>query len=326
MGALTTTKDSAKDFTWSSDRGVVFLTREASREQIPTDLHYELRVRRNNLARRLWGLIAKSQRYDWYIREIPWSRLLSASRVKRLHPLWDARADGSSRSALIRFTASIPAPKHKQVYTHGFHTASAGAEDAQCAKADAVVGDGAETKDLTLEQSRPTLRRSCSEGQLFGCKAIGVRDETGQETTRFLSSDLYHDSNPDSRTAAIDPERTKTNDVDGSTIENVSVQPGDREADHIPLSYQIPADVKRKVLLTSDSSLAAYWHHGLYQGPNGEKVKVHYCKSKETTERVAQFFLNQEVIGFDIEWKPNSRATGGIRYVSLCSKHPKNIT
>ena len=73
-------------------------------------------------------------------------------------------------------------------------------------------------------------------------------------------------------------------------------------------------------MLAEPTSTASYWHFTLYQGPGGDKdkVKVHYCKSKETTEKIAQLFLNEEVIGFDIEWKPNSSISEGItKNVSL---------
>ena len=67
-------------------------------------------------------------------------------------------------------------------------------------------------------------------------------------------------------------------------------------------------------MLAEPTSAASYWQFTLYQGPGGDtdKVKVHYCKNKEATEKVAQLFLDEEVIGFDIEWKPNSSATDGI--------------
>ena len=67
-------------------------------------------------------------------------------------------------------------------------------------------------------------------------------------------------------------------------------------------------------MLAEPTSIESYWHFTLYQGPRGDndKVKVHYCKNKETTEKVAQMFLDQEIVGFDIEWKPNSSASDGI--------------
>ncbi|KAL8848805.1 MAG: hypothetical protein Q9221_006183 [Calogaya cf. arnoldii] len=80
-----------------------------------------------------------------------------------------------------------------------------------------------------------------------------------------------------------------------------------------PLGYQIPSHKMRESMLTSESSRSAYWQYTLYEGPQGQKVKVHYCKSLETTERIAQLFLNESVIGFDIEWKPSATAKDGIR-------------
>ena len=73
-------------------------------------------------------------------------------------------------------------------------------------------------------------------------------------------------------------------------------------------------------MLAEPTSTASYWHFTLYQGPggDGDKVKVHYCKSKETTEKIAQLFLDKEVIGFDIEWQPDASAADGIiKNVSL---------
>lgn len=56
-----------------------------------------------------------------------------------------------------------------------------------------------------------------------------------------------------------------------------------------------------------------YWGYGLYRGPDGEKVKVHYCKNITDTERIAALFLNEDVVGFDLEWKPNASANEGIK-------------
>ncbi|KAL8679330.1 MAG: hypothetical protein Q9186_004377 [Xanthomendoza sp. 1 TL-2023] len=80
-----------------------------------------------------------------------------------------------------------------------------------------------------------------------------------------------------------------------------------------PLGYHIPCDKIRASMLASRSSRSAYWQYTLYEGPQGQKVKVHYCKSLETTERIARLFLNETVIGFDIEWKPSATSKDGIR-------------
>ena len=66
---------------------------------------------------------------------------------------------------------------------------------------------------------------------------------------------------------------------------------------------------------TSDSSTFQpnNWSYALYTGPNNENVKVHYCKNKVDTERIARLFRDEDVIGFDIEWKANAQAKDGIK-------------
>ncbi|KAL0259007.1 hypothetical protein SLS55_006512 [Diplodia seriata] len=46
------------------------------------------------------------------------------------------------------------------------------------------------------------------------------------------------------------------------------------------------------------------WSHLLYQGPDGNEVDVHYCRTFEESESVAQHFLNEPVVGLDMEWSP----------------------
>ncbi|KAL8857088.1 MAG: hypothetical protein Q9178_006380 [Gyalolechia marmorata] len=80
-----------------------------------------------------------------------------------------------------------------------------------------------------------------------------------------------------------------------------------------PIGYHIPTDKMRESMLASRSSRSAYWQYTLYEGTKGQKVKVHYCKSLETTERISRLFVNEKVIGFDIEWKPSATFKDGIR-------------
>lgn len=76
-----------------------------------------------------------------------------------------------------------------------------------------------------------------------------------------------------------------------------------------PLGYHIPKAKLQNAMNATPPSPSAYWQHTLYRGPGGDKdtVKVHYCKNKENTETIAQLFLEEEVIGFDLEWKINPK-------------------
>ncbi|KAH7072982.1 hypothetical protein BKA63DRAFT_55109 [Paraphoma chrysanthemicola] len=76
--------------------------------------------------------------------------------------------------------------------------------------------------------------------------------------------------------------------------------------EHKTLDYQIPEDVLRAAMLASPNTRASFWSAKLYRGPDGESLSTHYCRSSEVAERVAQKFLGEKVVGFDIEWRPFS--------------------
>lgn len=81
---------------------------------------------------------------------------------------------------------------------------------------------------------------------------------------------------------------------------------------HGPKGYHIPSETITK-LQNEAKTKDLHWQSSWYRSLDGQKVIVHYCKSLEKSEEVAKMFLNNDVLGFDIEWKPNSRASDGIR-------------
>jgi hypothetical protein len=95
--------------------------------------------------------------------------------------------------------------------------------------------------------------------------------------------------------------------------------PEDPEQNELPQStttYKMSEDVFRAAKNADPRSADSYWSHTLYRGPEVDgvapKVKVHYCKSKHTTERVCQeYFKDKKILGFDIEWKPESTKNHG---------------
>lgn len=89
----------------------------------------------------------------------------------------------------------------------------------------------------------------------------------------------------------------------------------DEQPFRTPHGFHIPDSKLKHTVDAEPFRIAAFWQHTLYRGPGGDKhmVKVHYCKTKDHTEREAQHFLNEKVLGFDIEWKPQAKASEGIR-------------
>lgn len=104
--------------------------------------------------------------------------------------------------------------------------------------------------------------------------------------------------------------------------------PAQNKVPETPTSYKMTEETFRAAKDAKAGSAESYWSHRLYRGAKdettgaeGKKPIIHYCRSKTTTERVLQsYFMDQKVIGFDIEWKPEIRTgskTGIRENVSL---------
>ncbi|KAI1138767.1 ribonuclease H-like protein [Hypoxylon sp. FL0543] len=70
---------------------------------------------------------------------------------------------------------------------------------------------------------------------------------------------------------------------------------------------------------TADAgSSSSFWSYSQYRGTaqdgSQQKVKVHYCRSRHTMERVCQeYFANEKVLGFDLEWSPDAMKWQGVK-------------
>ncbi|KAL7936700.1 hypothetical protein V8C35DRAFT_296183 [Trichoderma chlorosporum] len=89
-----------------------------------------------------------------------------------------------------------------------------------------------------------------------------------------------------------------------------------------PPSTPLEFSISKKEFLAARAAIPgtpkAHWSYSMYHrtGENGkvDNVKVHYCESKTTTERVCkEYFLNEDVIGLDLEWMKFARRTDGAR-------------
>ncbi|CAM1508258.1 Fc.00g051060.m01.CDS01 [Cosmosporella sp. VM-42] len=84
------------------------------------------------------------------------------------------------------------------------------------------------------------------------------------------------------------------------------------------LDFNIPSDLFQAALKSTPGSMPSYWSYSMYRHPqpdgNDQKVKVHYCTSKHTMDYVCKkYFLNEPVLGFDMEWQPYANRSDGPR-------------
>ncbi|PQE17038.1 3 -5 exonuclease protein [Rutstroemia sp. NJR-2017a BBW] len=101
-------------------------------------------------------------------------------------------------------------------------------------------------------------------------------------------------------------------------VEEIAEDPALNELPYCESNFKMTEELFRKAKDAEPETPESYWSYSLYRGPEvdgtPQKVKVHYCQSKSTTERVIkEYFLDQKVVGFDIEWKAEARAGDGIK-------------
>ncbi|KAM0324078.1 hypothetical protein ACHAQA_008267 [Verticillium albo-atrum] len=112
----------------------------------------------------------------------------------------------------------------------------------------------------------------------------------------------------------------QANEVVAAVSEESAVFANNPPVTSLPFNVCPTAFAKAQQAATGSSD--SYWSHTLYHARDADgqeqKVKVHYCESKHTMERVCQYFLDEKVLGFDLEWQPNaSKDSGPRRNVSL---------
>ncbi|KAK9782327.1 putative HRDC domain-containing protein [Seiridium cardinale] len=75
-----------------------------------------------------------------------------------------------------------------------------------------------------------------------------------------------------------------------------------------PLSFQSSYDPhaidKQHNASQQSSQQPLFWTHSFYEGPQGQPPRILYSRTKGESEEIAQEFLGEEILGFDMEWPP----------------------
>lgn len=127
------------------------------------------------------------------------------------------------------------------------------------------------------EQSQPTIGFDLDSSSSRSFDGPSDLDSSSEHSTAMHSEDSTHDTS------------------EARLIENTEAV--------VELTYQIPPEDFRNAVLASQKTNAAFWNAKLYKNANGKAPLVLYCTSYDTAEICAKKFLNESVIGFDIEWE-----------------------
>ncbi|KAG6006388.1 hypothetical protein E4U43_000444 [Claviceps pusilla] len=93
-------------------------------------------------------------------------------------------------------------------------------------------------------------------------------------------------------------------DQETQPMRNVDVKPPSTS-----LSFNISSDAFYAARAAKAGSSGSFWSHTMYERTSAagvtEKVEVHYCTNNQAMESICkQYFLDQDVLGFDLEWFP----------------------
>lgn len=161
---------------------------------------------------------------------------------------------------------------------------------------------------------------------LNGLQHNAILEESGSQTSRTsytTSAGDFEGGVPEPR---LDegPRQCDTTTAQGACATQVEAgpesteSPKNYEVPFTPLDYKMPHDIFQAARIAEEGSAESYWSYSFYRGPDEQndvkgKVRVHYCKSAQTAERALQYLEGEKLLGLDLEWSPQARASSGVR-------------
>ena len=215
---------------------------------------------------------------------------------RSLHATCPASDCKYKRGRPIATPARTSAPRFsKSVYTLSTSEATGAMRSSHHTTAAHALGSS-----VTEMQSTNIVIKSNQHGDHIGLQDHGLSEQesVGKAVTPDMDDPTDQSTDPES---VLDEEYEENSDE-----ENAAVEDKDPPEEHVPLAFQIPKDTLLAAMLAPLNTRASFWSHNLYRGPNNEQLSIHYCQTPEVADRVAQYFLSEKVVGFDVEWNPRA--------------------
>ncbi|KAI1332033.1 ribonuclease H-like protein [Xylariaceae sp. FL0255] len=156
--------------------------------------------------------------------------------------------------------------------------------------------------------------------------AVSLTEKTRQQPDAIRTVASTTGNNDEQALAIPDGEDVSNEPVERTDGDREAVMPEKKASDDPPppcFEYKIQDDLFRAAKNATPGTSESFWSFTQYRrtAEDGslETVKVHYCRSKQKMEEVCQkYFMNEKLLGFDLEWVPESSKRDGVkRNVSL---------
>ncbi|PWY69551.1 ribonuclease H-like protein [Aspergillus heteromorphus CBS 117.55] len=165
-----------------------------------------------------------------------------------------------------------------------------------------------------MRQSRTPKSEKAYQRNCHAAERNAFPPRSWRKTRRAGGPRRFYSSNTDSRLINDDAFGKAQEPEPSVLLANAQTLPtSDGQVAHHdpePVSAQEPNPTQPP---SADPPTPKFWSHQMFKSPEGKKIIVHYCSSLKSSEDVAQYFLNDKHIGFDMEWKAQASAWDSIQ-------------
>ncbi|KAH6673178.1 hypothetical protein B0J14DRAFT_654907 [Halenospora varia] len=200
----------------------------------------------------------------------------------------------------------------------------------------AAVRGGRAISSTTLHRPSPSQQKTWQpiHGIVFQSSPVGISRISTAAAVEIEPDLLLHSTAEDNYAMAttldaqppfLDSKTNAGDNANTTPLIDSDIVPQEPKYNELPEStspWKMSEEMFRAAQEAGPLSPASYWTYQLYRRsildddgePVEKKVTVHYCKSNHTSERVMQsYFMNERVLGFDIEWSPDAHKNMGPR-------------
>jgi hypothetical protein len=183
-----------------------------------------------------------------------------------------------------------------------------------------------EMKKIRLSRKRPT-------DQLYGALTMVVEIsqraqallKSTEHTSNLLAKKIAKQLDEEESATSVSPEDLVTEEEAATeeTASGLDVDLADEEVAsetepevaYIPFStYNMSQKILQVKRDLPDGNVNKSWDYSYYVNSEGKGVNVHYCNTIEDCEKILPLFMNEKVVGFDLEWVFPERSKTSIRY------------
>ncbi|TGJ78124.1 hypothetical protein E0Z10_g10644 [Xylaria hypoxylon] len=148
--------------------------------------------------------------------------------------------------------------------------------------------------------------------------AAMVRHETSAQNTEPIPPNSSLQKPPEQASLCVSVQTVEEAEAEAEAEANGAEWKATDDPPPSVVEYKMADDLFYAAKNSPPGSPGSFWSYAQYrrtaQDGTSHKVTVHYCRSRHTMEQVCkQYFMDEKVLGFDLEWMINSTQRDGVK-------------